>query len=71
VVELADNALVFPPTEFQDGGKTQYYRSRWTRTGDDAYQAVTEFKQPDGSWGGGWNVTMQKQAAAKYPPKAK
>ena len=62
-VELAENALVFPPTEFQAGGKTQTYRSRWTRRGDEGYDAVTEFKQPDGGWGGGWNVSMRRQAA--------
>ena len=64
-VDVAQGALVFPETEFQSGGKMQYYRSRWTRDGDDAYQAVTEFKQAGGGWGGGWSVHMKKQAAAK------
>ena len=61
-VAFADDALVFPPTEFQADGKTQVYRSRWTKSGDDAYEVVTEFKQADG-WGGGWNVRMERQAA--------
>jgi len=63
VVEIADPALVFPPTDFQAGGKTQTYRSRWTRRGDEGYDAVTEFKQADGSWGGGWVVRFEKQTA--------
>ena len=62
-VEPAEQALVFPPTDFQAGGKTQTYRSRWTRRGDEGYDAVTEFKQADGGWGGGWVVRMEKQAA--------
>ena len=62
-VDLAEGALMFPPTEFQSGGKTQYYRSRWTQDGEDAYLVITEFKQADGGWGGGWNVHMKRQAA--------
>jgi hypothetical protein len=60
-VETASDMLLFPPTNFQQDGKTQTYRSRWARAGTDAYDVVTEFKQEHG-WGGGWTVHMEKSA---------
>ena len=60
-VEAAENALVFPPTTYQENGKTQTYRSRWTRSGADAYDVVTEFKKED-AWTTAWTVHMSRVA---------
>jgi hypothetical protein len=54
-------ALVFPPTEYQQDGKTQVYRSRWKKNGEDAYEVVTEFKNGN-DWKPGWSVHMEKVA---------
>jgi hypothetical protein len=58
-VEATDAALTFPPTDYQEGGNTQTYRSRWARAGSDAYDVVTEFKKDD-AWTTGWTVHMRK-----------
>ena len=59
-VQPTGEALLFPATDYSDDGKVQTYRSRWQRSGDAAYDVVTEFKQPDGSWKAAWSVHMQK-----------
>jgi hypothetical protein len=59
-VSFAGADLVFPDTEYSDEGKKLTYRSRWLRSGDAAYDVVTEFKQPDGSWKLAWKVHMVK-----------
>ena len=51
------DALVFPDTNYVEGGKTQVYRSRWQRRGDNAYDVVTEFRAKDG-WVPGFNLHM-------------
>lgn len=51
------DAVVFPDAEYVDGGKTQVYRARWTRSGGDAYEVTTEFKGKDG-WTPGWAMRM-------------
>jgi hypothetical protein len=60
-VSDVDGELVFPPTEYQQGGQTQVYRSRWKKNGGDAYDAITEFKKGD-TWTPGWSVHMVKIA---------
>ena len=62
-VESVGNALVFPPTTYQENGKTQTYRSRWISNGADAYDVVTEFKKGD-AWTPAWTVHMTKVTAA-------
>lgn len=61
-VETTDAALVFPPTNYQEGSRTQTYRSRWTHSGVDAYDVVTEFRKGDG-WNTAWTVHMRRQPA--------
>jgi|HubBroStandDraft_5_1064220.scaffolds.fasta_scaffold105346_2 hypothetical protein len=61
-VTSAGDALVFPATDYVDDGKTQTYRSRWQRSGTDAYDVITEFKVGDG-WKTAWTVHMQRTAA--------
>jgi hypothetical protein len=58
-VEATDTALVFPPTTYQENGKAQTYRSRWSHDGAEAYDVVTEFKQ-DQAWTTAWTVHMRK-----------
>ncbi|HZR34457.1 MAG TPA: hypothetical protein VFA75_03700 [Nevskia sp.] len=57
------SSLVFPPAAYVDNGQERIYRSRWQRDGDDAYEAVNEFKS-GGGWVLAWKVRMQKQAPA-------
>ena len=61
-VEAAGDALVFPDTTYQENGETQVYRSRWNKSGADAYDVVTEFRNKD-AWAPGFAVHMQKTAA--------
>ena len=58
-VEATASALVFPAADYQDGGKTQTYRSRWTHSDTSSYDVVTEFKQGD-AWTTAWTVHMRK-----------
>lgn len=53
-----NDALVFPPTTYTEKGQTQIYRSRWQRSGDSAYDVMTEF-QVDGRWVPGFGVHMK------------
>jgi len=59
-VGSAPDALVFPPTSYVEDGKTQTYRSRWQRVGEDAYDVVTEFKSGDG-WVDGFKMHMARK----------
>jgi len=52
------NDLVFAPTSHVASGATQTYRSRWQRSGDDAYEVITEFQSKDG-WVPRFRVHMQ------------
>jgi hypothetical protein len=63
-VEADASSLVFPPTTYQESGKSQTYRSRWTHSDDAAYDVVTEFRKGEG-WTPGWSVHMHK-----LPPQA-
>lgn len=64
-VSPAADGLMFPPTSYVgDDGKPQVYRSHWKRSGDDAYEAINEFRTRDG-WSTAWKVTMQKETVSK------
>jgi hypothetical protein len=56
-VSFDKDALVFPDSSFVENGTTMVYRSRWQRSGADAYDVVTEFKSKD-SWVAGFKVHM-------------
>jgi hypothetical protein len=60
-VESAADGLVFPATEFVANGDAMTYRVRWTRIGDDAYEAWSEAKSPQG-----W-ATMFKLVLRRSP----
>lgn len=53
------DTLVFPPTHYQENGEEQTYRSRWQRSGEQAYEVVTEFLVK-GTWTAGFTVHMQQ-----------
>lgn len=52
-------ALVFPPATYSEAGQTQTYRSRWQRSGSDAYDVVTELQAGD-RWVPGFTVHMSQ-----------
>jgi len=58
-VSVDSNALVFPDTTFVEDGKTMVYRSRWQRSGNNAYDVVTEFKSKE-AWVPGFKVHMEQ-----------
>ncbi len=60
-VNVDQESLIFPDTNFVENGKTQVYRSRWQRSGADAYNVMTEFKAKDG-WVPGFKVHMEQVA---------
>lgn len=61
-VEASGDTLVFPDTSYQEGGQTRVYRSRWQKSGTDAYDVITEFKNKDG-WAAGFSAHMKKAAS--------
>jgi hypothetical protein len=58
-MEGADDALVFPPTQYIAEGQTMTYRVRWTRIGNDAYEAWSEAQTKDG-WATMFKVTLKQ-----------
>ena len=58
-VSVDSNALVFPDTTFVEDGKTMVYRSRWQRSGNNAYDVVTEFKSKE-AWVPRFKVHMEQ-----------
>lgn len=62
-VSIDNEALVFPDTSLVENGQAVVYRSRWQRSGESAYDVVTEFKSKDG-WGPGFKIHMQQSRVA-------
>ena len=58
-MEAQDRTLVFPPTEYASDGERMTYRVRWTRVGDDAYEAWSEAQVPDG-WTTMFRLTLRR-----------
>ena len=48
VMEPAADGLVFPATTYVADGQAMTYRVKWTRRGDDAYEAWSETQVKDG-----------------------
>src|ERR1700739_381536 len=46
--ENGPDALVFPDGRYTSDGETMNYRARWTRQGDQAYEAFSEAQTPKG-----------------------
>lgn len=51
--------LVFSEAAYIEGGKAMNVRSRWQRSGDDAYDVITEFQVQD-RWVPGFSLHMQR-----------
>jgi hypothetical protein len=66
-VSVDNDALVFPDTTFVENGKTMVYRSRWQRSGANAYDVVTEFKSKE-TWVPGFKVHMEQGGPAPKEP---
>jgi hypothetical protein len=58
-VTVEAGALVFPAAGFVERDGSTNVRSRWQRTGDDAYDVVTEFQVQD-RWVPGFTLHMQR-----------
>jgi hypothetical protein len=67
-VSADGDALVFPPTSYLENGERQTYRSRWQRSGGDAYDVVTEFQAKD-RWVAGFTLHMQLENPPALAPK--
>ena len=50
---------MFAPVSYVENGESQTYRSRWQRSGDDAYDVVTEFQVQE-RWVPGFTLHMQR-----------
>ncbi len=61
------DALVFPPTHYIENGAQQTYRSRWKRSGEAAYDVLTEFLVKD-QWQPGFAVHMQQTNSGAPSP---
>jgi hypothetical protein len=61
-VSTDQDSLVFPDTSFTENGKTQVYRSRWQRSGTNAYDVLTEFRNA-GGWVPGFKIHMEQSTA--------
>jgi hypothetical protein len=62
-VVVEDGALVFPAAGFVERGESTNVRSRWQRSGDDAYDVVTEFQVKD-RWVPGFSLHMQRERSS-------
>ena len=60
-VESADDGLVFPATQYAAEGESMTYRVRWTRQGDDAYEAWSEAQSPTG-WATMFRLVLRRQS---------
>jgi hypothetical protein len=58
-VQSAGEALVFPATQYVEGGQSMTYRVRWTRLSDQSYEAWSEMQGKDG-WVTMFKMTMKQ-----------
>ena len=58
-VDSAPDALSFPDGRYTSGGETLTYRARWTRQGEQAYEALSEAQTPKG-WVSMFRVVMRR-----------
>jgi len=58
-VEGSADALVFPDGRYTGDGQTMTYRARWTRQGDQAYEAWSEAQTPKG-WATMFRLVMRR-----------
>ncbi len=58
-VESAPEALLFPDGRYTADGETLAYRARWTRQGEQAYEAWSEAQSPKG-WATMFRLVMRR-----------
>jgi hypothetical protein len=58
-MEPAADALVFPSAQYVEGGSAMTYRVRWTRVGEDAYEAWSEM-QAASTWKTMFRMTLKR-----------
>jgi hypothetical protein len=58
-VEGGADALVFPDGRYTGDGQTMTYRARWTRQGEQAYEAWSEAQTPKG-WATMFKLVMRR-----------
>lgn len=58
-VENGPEALLFPDGRYTSDGETMTYRARWTRQGDQAYEAWSEAQTPKG-WATMFRLVMKR-----------
>lgn len=59
-MEPTQDALLFPAAQYVGDGQAMTYRVRWTRVGDDAYEAWSEAQGPKG-WATMFRMTLRRQ----------
>jgi hypothetical protein len=60
-VESASGVLVFPATQYVEGGKSMTFRVRWTRLSDTSYEAWSEM-QTKAAWTTMFKMTMKQSS---------
>jgi hypothetical protein len=60
-VHSTAEALVFPATQYVEGGQSMTYRVRWTRLSDTSYEAWSEMQVKDG-WTTMFKMTMKQSS---------
>ena len=60
-MESTPEALVFPATQYVAEGESMTYRVRWTKLGDNAYEAWSEAQTKDG-WVTMFKMTMRQSS---------
>ena len=58
-VDAMRDGLSFPPTQYIADGDSTTYRARWTRQGEDAYEAFSEMQGKDG-WSTMFRMTLRR-----------
>ena len=59
-MQPTDGALVFPATQYVEGGSAMTYRVRWTRISDDSYEAWSEMQDKSG-WTTMFKVMLRRE----------
>ena len=62
-MESAPPALVFPPAQYVEGGKTMTFRTRWTKLDEATYEVFAEM-QDKSAWSPMFKLTMKRSGAA-------
>ena len=63
-MESAPPVLVFPATQYVEGGKSMTYRSRWTKVDDTTYEVLAEMQNKD-AWTPMFKLTMKRSGPAQ------